>query len=172
MSRWSQLIIRSVGQRAMSKVKHTLHMLGKGGISILQTSVFFTGSFGWQPWDVFTSASPPWFVSDHLSSAGRLTCGITDDTLTSWARPLRWPFSSSSYIKLWVRYSSCVVIRNVDTVLLCCFAFAVPTRDRLLRRATSSIMLRLSYHSIIKLRRVECNFSCGTFCATVALDWS
>ena len=31
---------RSVGQRSVSKVKLILHMLGKGGISVLQTSIF------------------------------------------------------------------------------------------------------------------------------------
>ena len=35
MSRWSLLIFRSVGQRSRSKV-----MLGKGGISVSQTSIF------------------------------------------------------------------------------------------------------------------------------------
>ena len=38
MSRWSLLIFRSVGQRSRSKV-----MLGKGGISVSQTSIFPAG---------------------------------------------------------------------------------------------------------------------------------
>ena len=38
------LIFRSVGQRSVSKVKLILYMLGKGGISVLQTSIFDFGS--------------------------------------------------------------------------------------------------------------------------------
>ena len=40
MSRWTLLIFRSVGQRSRSKVMPILYMLGKGGISVLQTSIF------------------------------------------------------------------------------------------------------------------------------------
>ena len=40
MNRWSLLTFRSVGQRSRSKVKPTLHMLGKGGICVLQTAIF------------------------------------------------------------------------------------------------------------------------------------
>ena len=40
MSRWPLLIFRSVGQRSRSKVMSILYMLGKGGISVLQTSIF------------------------------------------------------------------------------------------------------------------------------------
>ena len=35
------MILRSVGQRSGSKVKPIVNMLGKGGISVLQTSIFF-----------------------------------------------------------------------------------------------------------------------------------
>ena len=35
------LIFRQVGQRSVSKVKPILYMLGKGGISVLQTSIYF-----------------------------------------------------------------------------------------------------------------------------------
>ena len=34
------MIFRSVGQRSVSKVKPFLYMLGKGGISVLQTAIF------------------------------------------------------------------------------------------------------------------------------------
>ena len=40
MSTWPLLIFRSVGQRSVSKVKPILYMLGKGGISVLQTAIF------------------------------------------------------------------------------------------------------------------------------------
>ena len=40
MSTWPLLIFRSVGQRSLSKVKPFLYMLGKGGISVLQTAIF------------------------------------------------------------------------------------------------------------------------------------
>ena len=40
MSTWPLLIFRSVGQMSVSKVKPILHMLGKGGISVLQTAIF------------------------------------------------------------------------------------------------------------------------------------
>ena len=41
MSTWPLLIFRSVGQRSVSKVKTILYMLGKGGISVLQTAIFW-----------------------------------------------------------------------------------------------------------------------------------
>ena len=34
------MIFRSVGQRSLLKVKPILYMLGKGGISVLQTAIF------------------------------------------------------------------------------------------------------------------------------------
>ena len=40
MSRWPLSIFRSVGQRSSSKVKPILDKLGKGGISVSQTSIF------------------------------------------------------------------------------------------------------------------------------------
>ena len=40
MSRWYVLIFRSAGERSRSKVKPILDMLGKGGISVSQTSIF------------------------------------------------------------------------------------------------------------------------------------
>ena len=44
MSTWPLLIFRSVGQRSVLKVKPILYMLGKGGISVLQTAIFI---FNW-----------------------------------------------------------------------------------------------------------------------------
>ena len=46
MSRWPLLIFRSVDQRSRSKVMPILYMLGKGGISVLQTFIFFLGFGG------------------------------------------------------------------------------------------------------------------------------
>ena len=38
-------MIRSVGQRSVSKVKPILYMLGKGGISVLQTAILSSTVF-------------------------------------------------------------------------------------------------------------------------------
>ena len=40
MSTWPLLIFRPVGQRSVSKVEPILYMLGKRGISVLQTAIF------------------------------------------------------------------------------------------------------------------------------------
>ena len=37
--------VRTVGERSVSKVKPILYMFGKGGISVLQTSIFGDGLF-------------------------------------------------------------------------------------------------------------------------------